>query len=222
MERFETSYNRIDNHMRQSLNKADDVPFTYLVSQSKQQKTIHRHRGFLLKVADLRNIIVHTKTRPYEYIAVPTLRTVQKLEHIVEQLEKPTKVFPTFRRTVITVRPDDTLAKIFTLISHKEYSQFPVYNLNQFKGLLTENGITRWLASHVANQISLVELEDIKVRSVLQQEEKRKNWDFTAKNKTLEEVQHLFSKKKFIEAVLITQNGKPTEKLLGIVTKWDL
>jgi len=222
IERFEASYNRIDHHLRLSLNKERDVPFTYLVGQFCQQNNNHTQKEFLLKVADLRNLIIHTKTKPHEYIAIPSEYMIQKLERIAEKFGKPTKVFPKFRRTVVTVKPEDTLAQIFKLISNREYSQFPVYGLTKFKGLLTENGITRWVANHVAGQMSLVDLEDVNVRAVLRQEEKRKNWDFTAKDKTLEEVQHLFSQNKFLEAVLITQNGKPTEKLLGIVTRWDL
>ena len=165
-------------------------------------------------------VVVGADEKPL--IAIPNEDVVQKLERIADKLEKPIKVFPTFRRTVITVGPDDTLARIFTLISKNDYSQFPVYNGNLFKGLLTENGITRRLANHVADEMSLIDLEDVKVGAVLPQEEKRKNWDFVTRERLLEEVRHLFFKNKELEAVLITQNGKPIEKPLGIVTRWDL
>ena len=44
----------------------------------------------------------------------------------------------------------------------------------RFRGLLTENGITRWFAYHVATKVSLVELQDVHVKQALENEEEKR------------------------------------------------
>jgi predicted transcriptional regulator len=61
------------------------------------------------------------------------------------------------------------------LIKKHDYSQFPIYDEDEFVGLLTENGITRWLAKHVTQVLSLVDFEEIPVSALLQEEEMREN-----------------------------------------------
>jgi hypothetical protein len=97
-----------------------------------------------------------------------------------------------------------------------------VYEDNRFHGLLTENGITRWLARHVATKLSLVELEEELVAQVLQNEEERKNYCFVAPNMRVDDVCSLFASNSLLEAVLITASGKESEALQGIVTRWDI
>jgi predicted transcriptional regulator len=87
---------------------------------------------------------------------------------------------------------------------------------------LTENGITRWLAHYVSKEMSMVELNDVPVRQVLPEEEKRPNCLFVARDKTVDEAKALFATKELLEAVLITQSGNRTEKLIGIITRWDV
>jgi hypothetical protein len=65
----------------------------------------------------------------------------------------------------------------------------------------------------------LVELADTKVEACLREEEGRKNWFFIPKEKTIEEARGLFSDLSQLEALFITETGKPNEELLGIVTR---
>jgi predicted transcriptional regulator len=129
---------------------------------------------------------------------------------------------PRFQRSGEVVTPDESLAKVLKRVSQKEYSQFPVYDGDKFRGLLTENGITRWLAHHVSKKMSLVELEEVPIKQVLPEEETRPNWLFVSRNHTVDEVKGLFAEKELLEAVLITDAGKPAEKPIGIVTRWDV
>lgn len=129
---------------------------------------------------------------------------------------------PKNRRSVETISIQDTLARVLKIIDRRDYSQFPVYEDKQFRGLLTENGVTRWLAHHVVKTLSLVELDDIPVAQVLQNEEKRKNYQFVSREMLVDDIRALFAKQALLEAVLITASGKQAEKLLGVATRWDV
>lgn len=227
-QRFVAAYNSIDHFLRKHLGKEDKVPFPSFASLVRDYERTHRlvtdcaDCDYLRMTAKLRNVILHEITKPYQHVAVPTLPVVERLERICQRLTNPPLVVPQFKRRVETATPDDSLAAVLRKIREKDYSQFPVYDGEKFRGLLTENGITRWLAHHLSKEMSLVELDEVPVSQVLPEEEKRQNWLFVACDKTVGEAKALFAAKELLEAVLITQSGNRTEKPLGIITRWDV
>ena len=100
----------------------------------------------LATAAKIRNVLAHGATVPY---AVPTAEFVGRLQKICERVLRPECVVPKFEKKVETVTPDDTLASVLERIVKLNFSQFPVYSEEGFRGLLTENGITRWFARQV-------------------------------------------------------------------------
>ena len=75
------------------------------------------------------------------------------------------------------------------MIRKRDYSQFPAYEGERFRGLLTENGITRWLAQHVDTKFSLIELEDVSVKEVLQNVERLKTYHFAATDSRVDDIE---------------------------------
>lgn len=222
IEQFESDYNSVDIFLRKELHKDKQQSFTALVSEYLQEHRGWRDYDLLRKIADVRNAIVHSKTEPYKYLAIPTPAIVQDLRLCLERLTKPECVIPRFQRKVSMVSSNDSLAQVLKLVTELEYSQFPVYDSTRFCGLLTENGITRWLARHVAKTFSLVELDEIRVWQALQDEESQANWKFVTRGVRVDDVFVMFAEKPLLEAVLITASGKVSEALLGIVTRWDI
>ncbi len=147
---------------------------------------------------------------------VPTEPVVQRLERLNEMIQRPPKIYPMFRTNVVCIAPEDSLVHVMRLVVDMKFSQFPVMEGARFAGLLTENGITRWLAQKIVNSLSLVEFEDAKVSDLIHEEELRSNSLFVSKSTTLAEVHEKFRNNKFLEVVLITHSGRDTEKLLGL------
>ena len=173
-------------------------------------------------IGNLRNVLVHEKSEPYKYLAIPTKIIVEKLEAILDKFIHPKRSIPTFQKKVDTLLLSNSLADALKMISDKDFSQFPVCERDHFKGVLTENGITRWLSHHVSNELSLVDMVDIPVKSVLEMEEKRRNFIFVARTMSVYELKEQFADHELLEVVLITENGKRDEKLMGIVSRWDI
>jgi predicted transcriptional regulator len=221
VERFIAGYNRIDKYLRAVLNSRGQDSFTHLVGLYFSNR-LRRWREPLLAYAQIRNFLSHRTTRPGEYLVVPTLEVVENIQAIATELERPKRAIPTFKRKVITVNQDDSLAAVLRLIDQHDFSQLPVYHDDRFVGLLTENGITRWLAHHVRTEISLVELEEARVRLVVREEETTKNVQFMRSDATVDDVVEAFRGNPVLEAVLLTTNGRRHESLLGIATQWDV
>jgi predicted transcriptional regulator len=167
--------------------------------------------------ARLRNFVVHSKTAPYQRLAISPPDLVEEIESIRERLAE--RVLPRFQRKVTTVQLSDTLAHVLGIINENSFSQFPVYSVgDEYRGLLTENGITRWLAHHTARELTLVEFEDVTVEELLSEEEPRPNCVFVSKDAAADTVASNLGRNPYLEAALITEKGNEKEDLLGIAT----
>ena len=120
------------------------------------------------------------------------------------------------------VSPTDTLVSVLDLVRKNDFSQFPVYRSDRFIGLITENGITRWMAHHVHSVDSIVDLNDVTVSVVVKEEETSSNVSFIERATAVDAALRLFADNPLLEAALITHAGRKTELPLGIITRWDV
>src|ERR1043166_5140508 len=216
VDRLIVAFNSMDKHLR-ALNKAKkSVPFPEILAASIKRSLVTHEDGEALRIlASIRNVLAHDKVSSHHAV-IPTLHFVEEIEQLRSRIHEPQLVIPTFRRKVEVVSLSDSLSAVLKIIDKRDYSQFPVYDGHKFKGLLTENGITRWLAHHVSNHLSIVELEEITVRAALREEENAQlNVRFLARDSTVNEVKRLFASHDFLEAVLITETGGLKDELLG-------
>jgi predicted transcriptional regulator len=143
------------------------------------------------------------------------------LKRVLDVLEHPVVLVPRFQRPVQVVSPDDSLGEVLAKIHKADFSQFPVYDGDAFKGLLTENGIVGFLAEYRASHETIIDFADVQVRQLLKHDENRRNFEFVSRNEHLDIMLQRFANQPTLEAVLITANGKRAEKLIGIATQWD-
>jgi predicted transcriptional regulator len=221
IERFITAYNAIDHELRHRVGSDTYDTFSQVVDKYAARNPAWSYGRILKRYGDLRNVLSHGPTRPDERLAIPTLQVVEAIQKIRDSFSL--RVIPEFKREVTVVHPDTSLANVFGLVKQHQYSQFPVQHADgQIQGLLTANGITRWLARHTVAEMSLVEFADVTVAAVLDEEETSHNYRLVSRTMLVDEVFSLFARESLLEAVLITHSGKANETPLGIVTRWDL
>lgn len=167
IERFHTTLNAIENHLRKACGGRREDTFSDLIRVFAKKNRGWRDRDALMKMKDLRNVLVHDRYEPYEYVAIPARLLVAKAEAIRDNLLRPSRVIPTFKKKVVAVDVSDSIVDVLALVHDHNFSQFPVYAGRRSVGLLTENGVVRWLARHVEAEDSLVEFNDIQVTEVL-------------------------------------------------------
>lgn len=224
-ERFLLAFNSIEKHLGKKRNTHGYVPFYKAVEVAKKgDAVVRRYQDDLLEFADLRNAIVHERTDPNFVIAEPHESTVLKIESIEMELGNPKTVFQTFRSDVFTFQVNNSLSDVLKVIRDRRYSQFPVYNDNEFVGIISENGITNWLAKNIEEDI--ISLVETPLELIIQCEENKNNYQFINRNTSVYKVEEIFKERLSIgtklDAILITQNGRKNESLLGIITPWDI
>lgn len=221
IEEFLTTFTRVHKAICRELHIDDRTDFADAARMYEGKRRSWRHTGDLLVLARLRNVLVHEQRRPKQYLAHPSEMTMEMLNRVLTAMESPKYIIPRFQRNVEIVGLDEPLSEVLPRVLEGNYSQFPVYDGNTFKGLLTENGIVRYLAEHRRSTDSIIDLADVPVRSLLKQDENRKNCAFAPRTERLDDMLDRFAQQPVLEAILITQNGKKEESLLGIATQWD-
>lgn len=221
-DRFVSAYNEVDEWMRKSTGSDRNVGFSNVLLDFERKMYLGTDGDFLRSVADLRNVLIHRRTLPHLEMATPTEPVIHRLELIRDKMLDPPKVYPRFQKQVAIVSPKDSLEEVMRMVSALDYSQFPVVDGNDFVGLLTENGITRWLARKIVGSMSLVDFADAQVSDLVCNEESRENFLFVPRRMAISEVREKFRGNGLLESVLITENGRKGEKLLGLMNRWDL
>lgn len=224
-ERFISSYNKIDDFLRDYLKKEKYVPFNQLVNEaSKSHSTVRMYREDLKEYKDLRNAIVHDSIDG-QTIAEPHDEVVRTIEKIEKLLTDPPRVIPLFKKRVFSLPEDTPVAKALKMMYESSFTQIPILDREDvFIDLLTVYTISRWLGASIKDDE--LNLTDIRISQVLNHRQDHFRYRFISRSTSIVEVLELFQQAtregKRLEAVLITENGNLTEKLLGIITPWDL
>ncbi|MBI4525441.1 MAG: CBS domain-containing protein [Deltaproteobacteria bacterium] len=223
-ESFLKAFANLEKWLRRLTNSERAVHFYQIVDRAAERDAAaRRYRDDLKEFADLRNAIVHERTDGHA-IAEPNVRVVDDIQRLEALLTSPPKVVPLFQKKVFSAEDDWPLSRAVRLMETRIYSQLPVNRSNRFIALLTTNTISRWLGAKVGDDI--VSISETTVAEVLNHAEDHENHVFFGRNASLFDALAKFDdfeeRGKPLDAILITQSGKPTESLIGIITVYDV
>ncbi len=221
--RFIQTFQALEKYMADHVETNRRVGFSESVRLlERTDKVVARHAKDLLELAELRNAIVHDPTPDQRVIAEPHDFTVALIEEIADDLLHPIKVQSHFLSDVVTFEEDVHMLEVLKIIVDKGFYQFPVYRNGQFVGCLTEHGLTKWFAYCTVKQLNI---EEQTLKQALKFEEK-KRYLFIHRRMSLIELEDRFAeeakKGRALASALITQHGKETETIIGIITLSDV
>lgn len=222
--RFVDTYNIIHNWMRKELDAPREDFWRLLDDMALKHPDFRRHVEHLRAFAEVRNLIVHKYSRERPLV-VPSILSLQKFVAIKEQLLSPPRLLDFASTPVEQCKPTDPLGSCVKKMHDGVFSQLPVFEGNNYCGLLTAETIARWLATEFVGDWQGIVIETC-VTEVLKHQENDDNYKFMSAKATVTEALSAFEEfqrnGKRLEAILITNSGSPTEPLLGIVTILDI
>lgn len=181
----------------------------------------------LVHYSQIRNFLVHEQDADDGHPVAVSPRSLACLRSILERLHAPRPIREWYEYpncpAVVTVASDHPLDDVLRLAYRQQFSQFPVVDGESFRGVVTENEITRWLGHQVTGNLTLIELAGVTVRQVMTEREQDRAaiFQFRGFNDAEEEVMGLFHQHPGLEVVLLTENGEPDTPIGGIITQWD-
>lgn len=222
-QQFLDRFNELEQFLRESTNSKREVPFGSMIGHVAQKNAaVRRYERDLREFADLRNAIVHEHPRGH-VIADIRQEALDEFNATVEQIMAPKRVYPLFRREIHVYRETDPLANAVKDLFENGHSQI-IVRVDKMLTLLSSQGVTRWLGSQVDGRD--VDLTDATIGNALAYEEEG-GIAFVSRDAPVDEARELFLSfptrhSQRLRAVVITENGRPTEAPLGIITASDL
>lgn len=222
--RFHDAFTAIENWLKKELDAPREDFWRLVDEMADKNPGFRRYAGPLKAFAEVRNLIIHKYSRE-QPLAIPSAQSLQRLIAIKEHLLSPPLLLPLSAKPVQQCQPTDPLGCCVKKMHDGVFSQLPIYDGNEYFGLLTSETIARWLATEFVGDGKGIVGED-SVADVMKHQEDSENFKFMAANATVPQALAAFEdfqrRGKRLEAILITNTGRPTEPLRGIVTIHDI
>lgn len=222
-DRFLSAFNAIERHLRDMLGEAQHRSFSDLVHRAGDSHALVRRLSADLRhLAELRNFLVH-RYQEHEPLALPSGLSIQKVERIRDALLRPATLHALFHKTVFFCRPLDPVGATAQLMHKHDIRQLPIYEGSDFRGLLTSQTLTRWLAARLATGVGLVEEEA--VEKVMEFQTDHRHYEFADHRATVTDAFNLmeehYHKGRPMRAIILTPLGRKSQLPTGIVTAGD-
>lgn len=223
-DRFLNIFNAVERYLENKFNQGNFAPFRFLLRRAAaKDPVIRRNQDLLYMCGDLRNVLVHNDRFGGRTIAEPLDEVVEEFEKIRELIEHPGKA-DQFEKKVFYCFLNDTLNKALQLMINHKITQIPVMDDNKIVEVLNGNHISFWLANQ-----SSVTPSQTKISEVLKTAEYKRNFEIIPRSMSVYEAAELYRnsyqaepKNRYFDALIITENGKPHEKMTGIIVLKDI
>ena len=211
--------------------KGGFIPFMTAIHAIKEENYfISAKLSEFYKINELRNSIAHDN-RIVEIIE-PTDLAIDILRDTIEKLTNPKKVADylelTNKHSVKTIDINMPIINLFSYIQEYQYTQFPVFDGEEFKGIISDSGIAYWITNAAMDErdFQSVELSDVTVGEILKHEEKNDEYKIIKKELYLYDALKEFNIDEDTSTtpiLLITNDGKISSKdsIIGVLTGYD-
>ena len=230
-EDFITIYNELDDFMRKELNQDHKASHSDLIRKmARKNKVFNIYMDELLSFARLRNAIIHNPYNRYaQPIADPHDYVVEKYKKILDYVLRPARALDTIAvkgKDIYTARLDDRALDIMIAMNKYAYTHVPIIEEGRFVGVFSETTVF----SYIVNSMDCLLAKDAKIRDFSDfipiDRHESESFAFVSIDTLVIDIDDMFAKElrqeKRLAVVFITDNGDPNEKLLGLVTAWDI
>lgn len=229
--KFIITYNEIDDYMRKILKVDNSVSHVKLIKDmGKQNRIFRNYNDELISFAELRNIIVHNPKKRYaDPIAEPHDNIVKYYNDILDKITNPPLALNTIAikaNNIYKTSLDNNALEVIKEMNKNTYTHVPVVEDGKIIGVFSENTVF----SYFASKEDVILEKEVSIREFLEfipfDKHESEYFEFISKDTLLIYVEDIFrdglKDKKRIATVFITETGSEKEKLLGLITAWDL
>ena len=222
VERFLDTYRRIETLGEKQLGRGSRGSVLLNLAQTAK---FRKYATELDCCREVRNLLSHEVKVKGEYPAVPSRGMQELLELVLRQLTDPDIVAHrmTPKEKLIEVRPEENLAAVLQDMRKNDLSFLPMLENGRVTGMFTAAAVLEAAVSGMTLS------PDTRVGDLgpwLQPNRQTGHrFPFVRHELPVEEAEAYFDRSKRsnkVRLLLVTQNGKPEEKLLGVVSPYDL
>ena len=228
----------IYSELERILENGDDKysPFSRRVKERAQRDPLFaQYRDDLLLLAELRNILVHNIYTDVYPVVYPNEKLLQRFEDILSHIKSPDTALGTIAvplTKIYSVTPGTRVVDAVRYMYKNGYAHAPVLVDGRVQGVFSEQSLLAYAARHSGKAVFDENLKISEFTAELSfSEYKALRYAFVPKHASVYEVAACFDRSlsprqhqswSQTRVVFITDNGKQSGKLLGMVTPYNL
>ena len=222
---FRELCNKFEDLVRIKYKVKDEEGAFYILLNQKEYKKFEKDINLIRKI---RNLLSHGECKGEGKTAIEINENIiEKLKEIISLLENPPLIESRYITEMFVVDLEEKLENLIKTMNEKKISHVPVLDKDKkLVGVFSENTIFSKLSDDEIIEIG----KEYKVKDyekyIKLENHSSEYFDFIKRNEELASAQNLFNKSikkdKKLVMLFVTENGKKTEKILGIITPWDL
>ncbi len=224
IEEFREIYIEFEDITRNKFNKKLTMDQCLKELKKQRRNPYLREESFIDFCKALRNINFHEKNDNYYFI---TDDTINRLKRILDEVKHPFLVYDKATKNIYSNTLNDNVLSAMKEMNKESYTHIPIYDNDNrtLVGVFSENSLFQYvMEDNIINVDETTTFNDIKKcidlnlsKEVVKFVSRRKLYDDVV-NDFIEE----FKNKNKLSCVMVTENGKSNEKVLGIITAWDI
>ena len=228
VESFKQIYNQFEETIRYKYNLRKGESVCHFL-QKENKIEYRRYKVEIESFTEIRNFIVHEK-KPgmYDWV-IPSDEALEKMNEIIEYSKHRPKVLDiaVCGKDIYARRLSDHVKSTMKYMRENMYTHVPIMEDGKVIGIFDENSIFGYLAE---NEILLEKNDDIvfeEIQAYLNiHGREMEQFLFVSQNTYADDLEIEFEKsfKQDVRlgAVFVTNNGNENERVLGMLTPWDI
>lgn len=185
-------------------------------------------RSQLKYCREVRALLSHNPKIENEFAVVPSGAMIETLKNVITQIKRPPTCLEHAVKTenILSASPTDLVEAKMKIMKDFGYSFIPIMKNGCVVGVFGKHTVFSLTLEGLSNIFNEnTRFCDISKYTSISRKDKN-TFRFVPQDMYIFEAQDLvinaFKEKERINLLLVTQNGKATEKLLGILTPWDV
>ena len=151
---FIRKYNELEEWLKKQVQNDQYITFSQMISLvGKKNRAVKSHGHFLKSMGNLRNAIVHDPKYTKRIIATPDPVVTQEFTKICNDIFSPPKALSISSRNISSYPLDTYLSRVLPKMRSNDYSQIVIQYEDGTFGLITREGIARWIEDSMAYAI---------------------------------------------------------------------
>ena len=176
---------------------------------------------------EIRNVLTHNSKQGGESVVEPSEAVLNNLKECIEFIKKPPLAitYATMPENILKVNLSANVLSTMAKMNKQGFSNVPVLDSNLFMGVFSTSTVFEYILKNPENPINFkTTIRDIYRNIDIKNHSG--NYVFVPINSSLLEVRKIFErvegKNRRVSVIFITKNGKSDERILGLLTPWDV
>lgn len=229
--KFKSDFNELDRFFTQEVNGPEGHFYVNMIKFFKLNPRYQHFKNDIDYINDVRKIVTH-KENMEGVPVIPTDALCNKLEYTLKQIKNPPKwsSISILANQIYSCGEDEPISDVVKMMAENTFTHVPVVNNGVFQWLLSESVFVQWLSEVIEKGEIITEATSV---SQLKKYVKKTNDDymFLSRDADIYQIKEQFEKVtrerkdrnfKRLGVIFISNSGKETEKILGLITAWDI